>query len=300
MLKTDVWSVIEDVSGALFDRYAPAMDQAADEVGLHTIGWQGWLLPALVFEPASISVDRLHVRAAYTAPRISEERLAHAARLGFLVVVATGEYRLTEAGHKAAQHILRAADISMAALTPLLTNDLEQLATLLLRIVEASLTAPEPPGKWCLQHSRRTDRGGDAPVLTRIDQYAGDLNAYRDDAHLAAWRPLGFSGPMWEAITCIWRGEATSLDDLCRKLARRGHPRSVYAEALKDLVERGLILEKEGMHQVTERGRTLRQEAEEVTDRYFYAPWACLAEEEVAELRTLLACLRDGLAQLDA
>ncbi len=300
MLRTDIWPLIEDVSSLLFDRYALAMDRAADEIGLQSIGWQGWLLPALVFEPDPISADRLHVRAVYTSPTVSEERLANAARLGSLAAVSAGEYRLTEAGHKAVQHVLRAADISMAALTPMPANDLERLAALLLRIVEASLAVPEPPGKWCIEHSRRTDRGHGAPLLARIDQYLGDLNAYRDDAHLAAWQPHGFSGPTWETFTLLWRGNAASLDDVCHKLARRGHARSVYANALQDLIKRELIEGTNGKYSLTSQGSTFRQEVEETTDRYFYAPWACLSEDETEELRTLLMELHDGLSQLNS
>jgi Mn-dependent DtxR family transcriptional regulator len=300
MHNTDVWPIIEDVIGSLFDSYAPAMDRAADEIGLQSIGWQGWLLPALVFEPNPISTDRLCVRAAYTAPGVFAERLVNAARLGFLLQVAEGEYRLTEAGHRAAQHVLEAADVTMTSLRPMLVNDLERLAVLLLRIVEACFAAPEPPGKWCIEHSRRTDRGYRASALARIDQYLGDLNAYRDDAHLAAWQPHGFNGSVWEAFTYLWRGDAASLDDVCQKLERRGHARSVYVDALQDLIERGLIEEKDGKYQLTSQGSIFRQEVEDTTNRYFYALWTCLSEDETGELRTLLVQLRDGLYQLNS
>jgi DNA-binding MarR family transcriptional regulator len=85
------------------------------------------------------------------------------------------------------------------------------------------------------------------------------------------------------------------LDELCQKLERRGHSRDVYAQALDDLIRRGWISEEADKYRVTQKGQVLRQEAEDKTDRYFYAPWACLSKHESEELRDLLTQLRDGL-----
>jgi len=96
-------------------------------------------------------------------------------------------------------------------------------------------------------------------------------------------------------LTFIWRGEAKTLDDLCQKLERRGHSREDYAEALNDLVQRSLVAEDAGAYTVTKQGQKLRQNAEALTDRYFYAPWKRLKQAEADELISLLAKLRDGL-----
>jgi hypothetical protein len=37
------------------------------------------------------------------------------------------------------------------------------------------------------------------------------------------------------------------------------------------------------------------EEAEAQTDEYFFAPWSCLKESELAELSSLASQLRDGL-----
>ena len=51
-------------------------------------------------------------------------------------------------------------------------------------------------------------------------------------------------------------------------------------------------------YEVTEAGRRLRQEAEDATDRYFFEPWICLTEPEVANLVGLVTRLRDHLQQM--
>ncbi len=44
--------------------------------------------------------------------------------------------------------------------------------------------------------------------------------------------------------------------------------------------------------------QALRAEAERLTDAYFYTPWWCLAEDEVAEAHTLLLRLHERLNQM--
>lgn len=292
-----LWPTTWETLQALGTCYSPAMDQAATELKLPE--WYGWLLPALAFEPESISATRLRVRSPYTSARLHDERLAKAAKQGFLAQVVEEEYRLTELGRHAAQRVVEAAYAKMATLQPIASAELERLANLLHRLVRSSLTAPEPPGKWCIIHSRRTDPGDNASVVARIDQYLTDLGAYRDDAHLAAWQPYNVDGYAWEAFTYLWRGEATTLEDLHQKLGRRGYSRDDYRRALEGLIKRGWVREESKGYRVIALGQEIRQAAENVTDQYFYAPWFCLDQGETEELRALLLRLRDGLQSRD-
>lgn len=295
---TDLWLLAREVYAALGDVYGPVMAHAAtSQGGLPPGTWFGWMLAAPGFAPAPISVERLAVRGPYTSPSVVASRLAESARLGLLTPAGPGEYYLTENGWAAARRIFQAAYKSMAPLHPVPQAGLQRLASLLQRIVEAVQLAPEPPGKWSFRLSRRIDPGGDAPPLIWIDQYLSDLNAYRTDAHLAVWRPYNITGAGWEAFTCLWRGTARTLDEVCEQLAYRGHGRETYAAALHDLVLRGWLTEEAGAYTVTEAGRAVRDQAEAATERAFFAPWRCLDEQETEELRKLLAGVRDGLAQ---
>ncbi len=290
-----LWPIAQETLRTLGKHYGPEMDQVAAD--LHLPEWYGWLLAALTFEPEPISATRLRIRFPYTSARTYDERLANVARRGFLVLV-TGtedEYRLTESGREALERVVGAAYTKMAMLQPLPSAELERLAALLLRVVKSCLTAPEPPGKWCITHSRRIDPGEGAPVVIRIDQYLSDLSAYRDDAHLAAWQPYHIEGHTWEAFTYLWREEAATLDDLCQKLKHRGHSQDEYKQAVEDLIERGWVAERAEKYLVTALGNEIRQTAEETTDRYFYAPWSCLNQGEIEDLRALLMGLRSAL-----
>ncbi len=288
-----LWPVAVEAFRALGRHYGPAMDQAAAALGL--TGWSGWLLTALTFAPEPVSARRLRMRSPYTSARWYNEQFSRAVEQGLLTPGAEEEYFLTPWGEQAARRIVQAAYAKMAMLQPIPPTELEHLAGLLHRLLVSCLAAPEPPGKWCLRYSRRLDPGDDAHVVVRVDQYLTDLSAYRDDAHLAAWQPYHMEGHAWEAFTCLWRREATTLDGLYQKLERRGYSRDEYGQALEDLLQRGWIEVKEGEYHLTALGNAVRQAAEDATDRYFYAPWSCLSREETEALRTGLLHFRDGL-----
>jgi hypothetical protein len=296
MENLDVWPLLWGALDALTSHYGPAIDSAAAELGIPVGQWYGWLMAARIFEPEPVSAERLHVRSAYTAPAQLEASLAKGAGLGLLEPKGQGDYCLTAAGHAAVERLIRTARAAMAGLRPLAGDDLLRLASLLRRVVDASLDAPEPPGKWCLRIARHYDPGVDAPVMERLDQYLSDLSAYRDDSHLASWRPTGVSGQAWDVLTLIWRGVADDLDQICTRKVHRGFTREEYAVALEDLIERGWIVHDSDRYCLTELGESVRSQAEVATYRYFYAPWACLSEEELADVRQLLERFRDALS----
>jgi DNA-binding MarR family transcriptional regulator/DNA-binding HxlR family transcriptional regulator len=339
------WPLAKAVLRSLGKTYYPEMERTAISAGMADCDWY-LLLPALLFDPAPISAARLRVRCPYYSPHIYENRLKPLAKLGYLKAVNTStdeagyphyEYRLTDSGRMTIEWIIRAADSVMAALHPMDLVALERLCSLLERLVLASLEADEPPGKWALSHSRKTNPGPDAPVMVRIDQYLTDLGAYRDDAHQAAWGneprlkalatdadavPAGPAGlppspppgvtQALETLTLLWRADkgelnngasahGLSVSQVTTLLEKRGHPRAAYTRALKALSAQGYvegrseISRSPKLYRLTERGFTLRQEIEDRTDAFFYAPWDCLSEEELAELKELLLQLWDGL-----
>jgi DNA-binding MarR family transcriptional regulator len=291
MTITDLYPLSQEALQALDLHYRPAMQQALADAGLEGRIW-GVLLFAQGVEPQPLSAAQLHALSPYTTVEALAERLAEAADQGFLAPAKDG-YRLTEAGRRALQGSFAAVYQALAALEPLPADDMRRLADLLRRLVDASLAAPAPTDKSHLRASRRTDPGAEVSLAARIDQYLTDLNGFRDDAHLAAWRPYGVDGPAWEALTLIWRGEANTPEALAEKLSGRRQEPAAYTIALRSLAERGWVAEQAGTYSATEQGRAIRQRAEDETDRLFYEPWGSLDDGEAQELRSLLTQLSD-------
>ena len=292
MTTTHLWLILLDALRALGKHYTPAMDIAAAKAGVEGGTW-GLLLSVLSFDPAPVSNEILKKRLPYQE---FSQRLEKAVDLGLLKAVGEGEFRLSEKGQSLGQQVILAAYARLERLDPLGANDLHYLSVLLHRLVKASHTAPDPPGKWCITHSRRFDPGENAPLLIQVDQYLSDLAAYRDDAHLSAWQPLGFDGPTWETLTMLWKGRADTVDDLHKKLDFRSQPRSIYEGTLKTLRKQNYAKHSQGKYSITRKGVKLREEAEEITDNLFYTPWNCLEEEDMQALENLLKLLIEGLS----
>ncbi len=291
-MKTQFWPLLLDTLRALGKQYYPAMDDVADKAGIDR-GSGGILLSVLSFDPEPVSNEILQKRIPYQA---YSTRLEEAVNLGLLMPLGSGLYRLTEKGQMIGQQIILAAYARMEYLEPMRTSDLHYLTVLLRQLVKASHTSPDPPGKWSITHSRRFDPGESAPLLIQIDQYLSDLAAYRDDAHLAAWQPLGFDGPTWETLSLLWREAPLTVDDLHEKLKHRQHTLATYEQALHTLEEQGYAQSESGTYSLTPEGTQLRQKAEDDTDQYYYAPWDCLTKEDLEALENLLKMLIDGLS----
>jgi DNA-binding MarR family transcriptional regulator len=206
--------------------------------------------------------------------------------------VAEGRYRLTNKGQELAQSIFTRADELYGGLeVPVPEADLERLTALLGKVVEMAKALPDPHDKWALSWGVLFERDPSAPPILRLRRRLLDLNAFRDDVHIAAWQPYGVSGQVWEALTFVWREEASTAADLAEKLPFRGYDEAAYRTALEELAAKGWIAGDEGVFAVTEKGKALRQEAEDATDGYYDAAWAGLDEAELTEVKALMTKL---------
>lgn len=109
---------------------------------------------------------------------------------------------------------------------------------------------------------------------------------------MAAFTPHHIEAYVWEAFSLVWRGPATSADAIYDQLAHRGYAREDYARALAELHARGWIepAGEAGNFRATDAGRAVRDDAERLTDTYFYMPWQVLANDEQDALRR---CMTD-------
>lgn len=302
-LDSTTYDLLMDASGAIYGAMAEARRRAELPApppilllrgGLaESPGW--FLIQAAEFDPEPLTVENLRVRDTYASERVVAALLELLATEGWLERDGAGAYALTEAGRATVGAILgrRRSLLADAALLP--ADEAGRLHALLSRLIDASLAAPEPPGTWCLAHSRRRAPQADAPILTRMLQLFEDFNAFRDDAHMAAWQPLGVAGHVWEAFALLAAGAAADAEAIAAQLRHRGYSPGEYAAALEDLAGRGWIAPGDPpAYALTEAGRAVRGEVERATDALFYAPWGALAPGELAELHGLLLRLRGG------
>jgi hypothetical protein len=293
MRDRDLWNLLRQAWTALGSHYEPVIETITEESGLEARGWS-LLIAARTFEPDDTSVPHLMVRGPYTATEQYLNRLNAATRLGYLVEVSTGSFLLTPSGSALTDNFIEKVRAAMDSADPLSRKESKQLSDLLTRLVEKSLNTPAPPDTWAIRHSYKLMPEPNPP-LPFIEQAISCLAAYRDDAHLAAWRKSGLTATAFEALTLLWRNQANSLDGIYNKLFFRGHSTQVYLDAVTELKSHNFVTGPTRILHVTEAGRSYRDQVEDDTDRYFFAPWSCLDDSEKNELESILTNLRDNL-----
>ncbi|MFK7805278.1 MAG: hypothetical protein AB8G95_26840 [Anaerolineae bacterium] len=259
-----------------------------------------YMVQAAEFDPKPLTVANLRVRDIYASETLAAALLEMLASEKWLS--RRGEsYYLTESGRQIIKTMQERPKKLLADLNPLPSNEMERLERLLRRIIDGSLAAPTPPGAWCLAHSRNRAPADNSLPLIKIFHYLSDFNAFRDDAHMAAFMPYEPDGYIWEAFTLIVGQTADSATTLFDQLAYRGYAEEDFAQALTHLVSRGWLgpSKSVGTFQPTAAGTEIKNKVEALTDEYFYAPWLLLTADEQEELNNLLNKLKTNLQNIN-
>ena len=111
---------------------------------------------------------------------------------------------------------------------------------------------------------------------------------------MAAFRKYDVPAHEWEAFSHvwgenIWGDQVNTAVDVAKKLSFRGYTEADYTNALDASIDRGWLTKNEkNVYALTDKGKAIREEAEQETDRLFFTPWQLFAPRE-------LNALMDGL-----
>jgi hypothetical protein len=289
-----LWHLMREAWRAMNPHYEPAIQEVIANAQLEPRAW-GLLLAARNFEPEEVTPGHLLVRSPYTSAEYYLYQLKSITSAGYMAEVNPGKFRLTATGRQAVLRFIDRARFAMAHADPLPLADSSRLADLLNKLVESCLNHPAPPNPWSIQLSYQI-MPEKSPPLPFIEQAFTCLDAYRDDAHLASWRDSNLSATAFETLTMLWYEEAYSLNEIVRKLARRGHDPKVYSMALSELRSHGYVAGARTALRLTPTGQTYRDQVESKTNELFFQPWDILSEDQKTELEELLTRLRAGLS----
>ena len=245
----------------------------------------------------TFSLASFQKRDPFTNPEQFEKVFVRLNVKGWIEPMLDGSFQVTQKARKAVRHILQAGDAQLMDFRSMPEEDLKRLEFLLKQIVAESKVASEPPEKWAiLQRFRVADEYD--PVIVKLREHLLDLFAYRDDSHLAASRPhFNQAGIVWMVLGGLWNKDAVTAKQMAEKMTFRGYEASDYEVALQAALEIGWaeIDDRPDVFRLSQQGKELREQAEQLTNEYFYAPWSVLAQDEVDELYALLTKLREGL-----
>ena len=243
--------------------------------------------------PDPITPELFLKRNPYAKPESVTEILVDAAEAGYLVADGQGGFQPAEKGSSAIEAVHKAFYAKANQINQFPDEKLKELASLLAKLVGSVDQLELAGGKICYKASHGGQIQVEPGTLAQVDQLLDDLNAFRDDAHIAAWTPVGVDGHTWEILTFVWNGEATTAKALNDRLPYRQYTTKDYQGSLEGLVQRGWIKEGAEGYQITEGGKKIRDEAEEATNDNYFGPWNVLTNSELSKLGDLLEELKE-------
>jgi hypothetical protein len=286
-------------SSEVMNAFTPFYQEEAGAKIREADALDGWfaLLSSAAVDPAPLTIEDFEALTPYAAPQRVRQLIDSALEGGFVSGDEGSGFRLTDKGRSVLSAFFDTAHELISSAPVLPQDDMQRLVGLLQRLVEASESLPYPEEKPNLARSRWTEPGESAPDTVRVDQYLTDLQLFRDDAHITAWQANDVDGRSWETLTFLWRDDVHTAAELLEKLPRRGYTEEDYAASLAYLAGKGWISPAGHDWQLTANGRQIRQEAEEETDRIYFAGWNTLDETELNDLDDLLQRLLDQLKE---
>ena len=249
------------------------------------------------FAPDYLTPDSFIERGPYTNPNNYKDQMEASAKRGWLEKVTEGQYKLSEKGKQLAENFFGSWNDWFGTLPTLPEAETHRTAELLANLVKAAYQNPELSKKPTMEIGMRLKPDKDAPAMLRVRRYITDLAYYRDDVHIAAWKPYGTDGIVWETLTFLWNGDAATGAELAEKISDyRNYDANQYTAAFDQLVALGWASAENSKYKITDEGKKIRQEAEDATDQLFYAPFRKLDQGEIKELKKLLEKLAKAVA----
>ena len=289
---TKFWPLIHVIIREIWGITEPRIENAAIE---KNIPLELYLYSELGLD--EFSVEDFQQRDPFSNPDQFRKMFAQFAVKGWSTTRHGGYYGISRQGSAALREIIQAGDDELSGFDGMADDELKTIVDVLKRITFLNLEAAEPPKKWAIVRRFRTAHD-QSPLLPRIRELLLDLYAYRDDSHLSAARPyFGDAGIVWNAFSSVCDGQAVTAEQIAEQMSFRGFDVADYRAALRAAVGAGWLEETEsvGIYQPTVRGRGMHDEVVNLTDEYFYRPWAALKADELDKLYSLLIILRDQL-----
>ena len=246
----------------------------------------------------NFSVAEFQQRDPFSNPEQFERLFPRLELKGWIIPMkGEGRFSVTEKARQAVRQIIQAGDDQLTKFQPGTALNLEGLLSFLKQVRLANNAAPEPPEKWAILKRFRVSTPK-SPTIVQVRDHLMDILAYHDDAHLAAARPhFNQAGIAWIALGAVATGSAVTAEKMAETLSFRGYEIDDYEVAIKAALAVGWLeaADLPSTFRPTAKGWQLREQAEKLTDEYFYRPWAMFSQPDLDKFSALLTKLREQL-----
>jgi hypothetical protein len=249
-----------------------------------------WLLNRFRYFPGTVAPGDFLTFGPYSSISTYEQHLDSLVAKKFAEMVEAGRYRAAEAGRKLVDQMYRDYFAAIARHDRLNDADAKRLGELSDRVVAFLVRQPEVPAP--ITNAARSI----FPDINRPWVYAERrvtaMAVFRDDAHIAAWREDGWSGPRIAVSTALYKAEQPL-------------PREQLRTAVAQLTDKDFLSAISALHsgaevshtaddiyKLTNTGRQARQVVEDLTNKNYAVLFNALTLDEWPELLTLLEQVR--------
>jgi len=244
--------------------------------------------------PKTAGFADIFERNPYTNPEMLKTNIQEAAERGWIDLTEKG-FTASPKAQAFTDKLVQMLKDSAGSREADLTVDLARLMALLGKLVESAQAVEAFADKPNFTFGRNFEYTDKTPSLMWVRRHLITMGAYRDDSHIAAWKPYDLPGYVWETFTFVWQDEAHTAAELAEKLPFRGYTGENYSQALAQLAERGWLQADGDRYTLTEEGRKQRQLAEDKTNENYQAAFEALSEAELKEVISLLKALTEEI-----
>ena len=253
-----------------------------------------WLLNRFRYFPGTVAPGDFLTFGPYASISTYEQQLESLAAKKFAETVDTNRYRSAEAGRKLVEQLYRDYFAAIARHDRLDEADVQRLGTLADRVVAFLVRQPDVPAP--ITNAARSVFPETPRAWVYAERRVTALAVFRDDAHIAAWREDGWSGPRVVVSTALFQAAQPLPYDQLRAAAAQLSDKD-FKSASSALHSGGEISHTaEDIYMLTAAGRQARQAVEDQTDRNYGALFNALSPDELKELVDRLEQVRGPAA----
>jgi len=249
-----------------------------------------WLLYRFSYFPGSVAPSDFLTFGPYTSVSNHQKTIELLTAKKYAEQVDAGRYRASEAGRKFIETLYRDYFNAIAKHEGLTDEELARLGELADRAVTSAVRQPDVPAP-ITSAARSAFPDTDQPWVY-VERRVVAMALFRADAHIAAWRDDGWSGPRIEVSTALFKvPDRLSAADLRAATARLDD--KDFKSAVAALHSGGEVAHSsDDFYKLTKSGRAARQVVEDQTNRNYAVLFNALDSAEQSELNNLLVKVR--------
>jgi DNA-binding MarR family transcriptional regulator len=289
----------EDILKGLYEQIRPSLMLFVEAAGNLPDCDLILMQVAYCLEPSRLHQALLIESMPYTNPEIFIDCMNAAVSHGWLYQEG-GKFGLTESGREIVEGLNELCDRLYAKITLLSDLEMARLRYLSDQVIEKIIQQPEPIKKPAFNLKLLFGHCLKRPLIVQLRQQMFIVLAFREDAHVAAWRPFESNGRLWETFTLICQGQAGDTVELVAQLPHRNYSTADYADALDSLDTRGWITLQDDRYIPTKQAVRIWNEVEERTDQIFAAAFSGLSNAKKEEFQRLMRKFSSVLRQVDS